>query len=816
MKKIILLFGILMMNLSVAVWATEQASLAVFTVTSKALNTTFGTISPVDNGKSYNEGDAIIYTLTPAENCELLKLSVNGVDKTAEVSSGKFNVASVSEDMIIIASFRPVGQKYYFTMSAVGGYPANPPSASNLPITRTMFDPETKSCTYSITNEDYRKYVAVRTGEAPAVLSGQPAEVTTAKWYVVGVNFCMTQPGVTKPGIYKFTYSWNDTGTETERYFMKEEFLSMFPFTVNIDVSTIGWTDDIYVHVKGSPERTYKMQAKQTAGWHTYTFENETEAVDIYFTNGENGTGNNQSAELLDISSSICYAVKADCTLAISDCPAVDAVLINTADELVDLLSANTNPDVLFKLTTDIDLGAWIDANSNNDIKINGWKSLGTQAQPITGTLDGAGFFLYDIWSNRPTESSSGGFIARAKALTIKNLGIKTKDGKRLTGKDNMGGFVCDFDNVHIENCCFNGIVKGEKQVGAFFGQTQAAGSSIKNSYAYGGVYGIDNVGGLWGKTTNLNSSIEGSYSMVTVNGQGGQGSAAGIIASADMSGATPTDIVVTVKNSLVVNDTISGAWAVATVCAYNKNVAHVNVINTVQMNNVQQIIQGNTGNASCVNASYTRTKQQIFETDTVFTNRAWDLEDTWQLGNANYPAPVLKNLTMAYQPAGLPKHLGGILSDFISITVGEGKGTIEPGEPFSVKSGSNVEFIITPEENYSINKLLVNGVDRTSGVKDGKYTVVNTAKMTYTVVVNFELTVNIQELEANTMMVYPNPTDGKLFIKTDTPISVSVYDNVGRLLQTTITASELDISTYPSGFYLLKMKNQYVKIIKK
>lgn len=728
MKKIIFLFSVVFLNFSFA----GRAADGVYTVTSKVINTTYGTITPVDDEKAYNEGESITYTLTPVSGCELLKLSVNGEDKTSEVIDGKFTVTNISEDLTVIASFRPAGQKYFLTMSVLGGYPDNPPSAQNLPVTRAMFDPETKSCIYPITSDDYRKYIAVRVADTIVTLGSQPPEVTTAKWYIVGLNFCMVQPGVTKPGIYKFTYYWNDwVEPDTARYFINEEFLSLFPFTVNVNVAATGWKGNVYVHVKGDPDRTYKMQAKQAAGWYSYTFEGETDPLDIYFINE---AGDYKSDELSQISSSGCYTIESDYSLTESECPPADIDEIGTADELIDKLTANTDPDAIFRLTADIDLGAWIDANSDNDVKTNGWKSLGTQSQPVTGTLDGAGFFLYDVWSNRQ-DNSSGGFIARAKALTIKNLGIKTKADKALTGNDNTGGFVCDFDSVQIENCCFNGVVRGGKQVGAFFGQTQTRGSSIKNSYAYGGVYGTDNVGGLWGKTMNANSSIEKSYSMVTVNGKDGQGSAAGIIASADMASAAATDIVASVKNAFLLNDTISGAWAAAAVCAYNRNAANVEVVNTVQLNAATTIIQGNTSRGSCVNATYTRTKQQVFDADTVFTNRNWDFNDIWQLGNADYPAPVLKNLTMAYQPSGAPEHL--------------------------------------------------------TGIRD-------------------------LETDADVWMVYPNPTDGKLFIKPSVPVLVSVYDNAGRLIRTGITGSELDISGYPAGYYLLKIGNQFIKVVKK
>ena len=75
---------------------------------------------------------------------------------------------------------------------------------------------------------------------------------------------------------------------------------------------------------------------------------------------------------------------------------------------------------------------------------------------------------------------------------------------------------------------------------------------------------------------------------------------------------------------------------------------------------------------------------------------------------------------------------------------------------------------------------------------------------------------VNIVAPEEQAITVYPNPTDGRLFIQTVQPIAVSVYDAAGRLVHNTITGSEIDLSAYPAGFYLLKTENRYVKVVKK
>ena len=819
MKKIILFFSMVVMTSFFVVQAQG------YKVTSKVNNTAYGTISPAENEKNYNAGENIVFTLTPAANHELLKLSVNGVDKTAEVADGKFTVTNLSEDLVIIASFRPTGQNYYLTMSAVGGYPDNPPSASNLPITRVLFNPETKSCNYSITPDDHRKYVAVRVANNAGTNGTQPTEVATTKWYVVGMNFCMERTNVTKPGVYSFTYSWDDAANQ---YLITETFKSLLPFTIGVDVSAVGWTNDIYVHVKGTPERSFKMEAKQ-GGWYSYTFAGEAEPVDMYFTNGPEGTGDNKSGELANVSTSANYAVNADRTVT----ETVYAVKIGTAADLVNALTANTDPNTIFHLTADIDMGAWITANVTADIRVNGWRGLGTSAAPITGIIDGQGYFLYNIWSNRPGADYVGGFIAYANNLTMKNLGIKTQEGKALIGRNFHGGFISTFtNNVRIERCCFVGTLRGEKQIGCFLGQNQdgaATSATIKQSYAFGAIYPIigritDNVGGLWGKASKqCTSLIDECYAAVTINGQGGQGTAGGILGSGDLGAdSNENNILYTIKNTFAFNDTISGVYAAARMVGFSRNnpsngvSRNVAVINSVQLDDAATVMQGNQTGAPCINATYTRSKQQVFEVDTVFTNRAWDFNAVWQFKNANYPAPVLKNLNMEFQPTGVPKHLTGIFADFVAISVTGGFGTITPSKPFSVPGGTNVEFTITPAENYKINKLLVNGDDKTSNIQAGKYTVANASKITYTIAVSFESLNNIETLEPDAMPVYPNPTDGKLFIKTDVPATVSVYDHAGRLLQTSIVDSVLDLSGYPSGFYLVKVKGQYVKVIKK
>jgi hypothetical protein len=727
MKKLFFLFNLLVL-LSIgtgSVFATD------FKVTSKVNNGTFGSIQPVDTETLYEEGSSIAYTLAPTTGCEILLLTVNGVDKTGEVNEGVYQVTDLSEDLLIIASFRPTGQKYFLVMPPLP-YPEMP-GLTNIPVTKELFDPVTHTISsFPVYVGDAAKFMTVRPGNNPGDIAAavHPEVADPGKWHIIGYDICLLDGQNTlKPGFYDLTYVWNDLDST---YYIRDEFKALFPFTINVDISELGWSDDIYVHVVEDPERTYPMTPRQAEGWYSYNFAGEPTWVEIYFTNGVDGTGENRSESIGQLFSNRCLAIAADKTISDVGCPPADPVFITGADELIEKLTENTDPSALFVLSNDIDLGDWIDGQDAVN-KDKGWKSLGTKEHPVTGTIDGAGFFLYDIWSNRPDENSSGGFIAFAKDLTIKNLGIKTKEGKALTGKDNFGGFVCDFENVQIEQCCFNGIIRGEKQGGAFMGHTAAAGSSIRQSYAYGGVYGTDNMGGLWGRTAQKNSLIEECYALVTVNGKGGQGSAAGIIGSADMTGATTNDVVVTINNSFVLNDSIAGVWSVASVCAYTKQAGNVVVGNSIQLD---ATVKEGAKKPFGKNATHTQTKQQILSVDTAFTNRNWSFTDVWQFRNGNYPAPVLKNLNMNYQPDVMPHHLS-----FTSI-------------------------MDLPEKQ--------------------------------------------------TLTVYPNPTDGRLFIQTEIPIPVSIYNSMGQLVKSVITDSEIDISACPAGLYLLKAESLYRKILKK
>ncbi|GHV43384.1 hypothetical protein FACS1894180_2290 [Bacteroidia bacterium] len=64
------------------------------------------------------------------------------------------------------------------------------------------------------------------------------------------------------------------------------------------------------------------------------------------------------------------------------------------------------------------------------------------------------------------------------------------------------------------------------------------------------------------------------------------------------------------------------------------------------------------------------------------------------------------------------------------------------------------------------------------------------------------------------TPVIYPNPTNGMIYFDNIEGKTLSIYDESGKLLQTT-TSNFFDLSKYPNGNYYLKIENQSFKVVK-
>ncbi|MCT7472655.1 beta strand repeat-containing protein [Aliarcobacter cryaerophilus] len=181
-------------------------------------------------------------------------------------------------------------------------------------------------------------------------------------------------------------------------------------------------------------------------------------------------------------------------------------VIVNN---LYQLQWMNTALNGKYELGRDIDAGATKTDTANWGIE--GWNPIGDYSNRFTGTFDGLGFTISNLYINRPSQNYVGLFGYTNNA-TIKNIGLKDVN---ITGSTYVGGLVGRSENGGtISNSYASGSVTGFNDVGGLVGWNFQG--TITNSYASGSVDGTDFLGGLVG--TNR-GTITNSYASGSVDG---------------------------------------------------------------------------------------------------------------------------------------------------------------------------------------------------------------------------------------------------------------------------------------------------------
>jgi hypothetical protein len=174
--------------------------------------------------------------------------------------------------------------------------------------------------------------------------------------------------------------------------------------------------------------------------------------------------------------------------------------------------------------------------NTANEGK--GWQPIGTSDDPFTGTFDGQGYGISDMFINRPDESAVGLFAAVATGGLIQNVRMlqvnvagdwaigalvgencgdvcSSYSSGAVTGADCVGGLIGG-NAGGVSNSCSAALVTGHWDVGGLVGCSDGRGS-VTASYSLGSVTGEWAVGGLVGG--NLGGIIATSYSAASVTG---------------------------------------------------------------------------------------------------------------------------------------------------------------------------------------------------------------------------------------------------------------------------------------------------------
>jgi hypothetical protein len=142
-----------------------------------------------------------------------------------------------------------------------------------------------------------------------------------------------------------------------------------------------------------------------------------------------------------------------------------------------------------------------------------GWKPIGTDRLRFSGTFDGQGYEISDLFINRPDEDDVGLFGWVGKEGIIKDIGVVNFT---TIGEDSVGGLVGYNRYGTVKNSYSTGSVTGNDLVGGLVGENQVF-STVSDSYSSANVNGHESVGGLVGY--NYYGAVSNSYSTGSVTG---------------------------------------------------------------------------------------------------------------------------------------------------------------------------------------------------------------------------------------------------------------------------------------------------------
>ena len=142
-----------------------------------------------------------------------------------------------------------------------------------------------------------------------------------------------------------------------------------------------------------------------------------------------------------------------------------------------------------------------------------GFVPIWNSSNPFTGTFDGGGHKITNLYINRPSTDFVGLFGTIASGSEIKDVGLEDVD---IKGNERIGGLVSQ-NRGNITNTYSTGSISGNEDVGGLVGENYGM---VTNSYSNSNVSGdgyYDFVGGLVGYDGG--GTITQSYSTGSVNG---------------------------------------------------------------------------------------------------------------------------------------------------------------------------------------------------------------------------------------------------------------------------------------------------------
>jgi hypothetical protein len=144
-----------------------------------------------------------------------------------------------------------------------------------------------------------------------------------------------------------------------------------------------------------------------------------------------------------------------------------------------------------------------------------GWQPIGGIHAHFTGTFDGQGHEIHDLFIDRPDELGVALFVSVYRSGIVKDVGMVNVT---ITGDASVGSLVA-INGGNVNNSCSSGSVIGYYSIGGLVGVNMEEvyyDGTVSDSYYTGSVTGEAEVGGLVGANYG---TVSYSYSTGSVTG---------------------------------------------------------------------------------------------------------------------------------------------------------------------------------------------------------------------------------------------------------------------------------------------------------
>ncbi|MBK8805142.1 MAG: hypothetical protein IPO21_00260 [Bacteroidales bacterium] len=183
--------------------------------------------------------------------------------------------------------------------------------------------------------------------------------------------------------------------------------------------------------------------------------------------------------------------------------------LISNWQELYWISQNTSSWNKHFKQTADIDLHLTTPAVSTWNSG-GGWTPIGNYSVPFSGSYDGGGYVINELYCNRSSADNQGLFGRTSSTSVIKNVGVTNVN---IIGNYYVGSLI-GYNGGAISNCFSSGLVNGCYSTGGFVGQVNSTGvvlncfsrTKVISSFAYS-----NDLGGFVGNVSQ--GKVDNCYS---------------------------------------------------------------------------------------------------------------------------------------------------------------------------------------------------------------------------------------------------------------------------------------------------------------